>query len=416
MKVLVITMNSLHLGYLGCYGNQWIETPALDGLASESVVFDQHIADCPDAEGAWSAWRTGCYDFQSRDAPPADLLQLLKRQGTETHLLLDREPGANANHRAGWSELHWSETPEEVFNGAYGVLDELAARDNWLAWLELSSLMPPWRLAGDTARLYFTADTADEEDEETETRAEAAPLTPLLAPEGLIELEDDATFARLQRTYAAAVTELDAGLGGLLEELDSSDAFDDVLIVLTSDRGLPLGEHGIVGHDRPWLHEELVHVPLMVRVPKKTIQGRRILTPTQPIDLMPTLLEAFGLTPPAVDGRSLWPLIRGQTKAVRSQTVSLLRVGNSGEAALRTGQWCFILPLSTATDTLARAPQLYVKPDDRWEVNNVLQHHTDLADELEKSLRELVAPARAAESAASANATPTSPVLEGASP
>jgi arylsulfatase A-like enzyme len=413
MKVLVIAMNSLHLGYLGCYGNQWIETPALDSLASESVVFDQHIADRPDAEGAWRAWRTGCYDFPVRETEPADLLHLLRRHGIETHLLLDSEPRANTDIRAGWSELHWSESPEDVFNGAYGVLDELGARDNWLAWLELSSLRPPWCLAEDTAQLYFAADAPDEENEQAETETESVPLTPLLAPESSIDPDDDATFTRLQRTYAAAVTELDAGLGGLLEELAKSDTFDDALVVLTSDRGLPLGEHGIVGYGHPWLHEELVHVPLMVRMPKKAAPGRHILTPTQPIDLMPTLLEAFGLTPPPLHGHSLWPLIRGETKAVRDRAVSRLRVGDITEAALRTGPWCFILPLSAGSDTQARLPQLYVKPDDRWEVNNVLQHHTDLAEELEKSLRDFVGPAQATEPAASANATQTSTVLEG---
>jgi arylsulfatase A-like enzyme len=405
MKALVIVVDSLHLGYLGCYGNQWIETPALDSLAGESVVFDQHIADRPDPEGAWHAWRTGCYDFQKAlpaAAGPGDLLHLLKRHGIETHLLLDSEP-RGTDVRSGWSEIHWSESREDVFNGAYGILDELGTRDNWLAWLELSSLLPPWRLADDTALLYFAADETNEGDDET--KREPEPLTPLLSPEGSIEPDDDATFSRLQRTYAAAVTELDAGLGSLLEELAKSGALDDALIVITADRGLPLGEHGFVGYGHPWLHEELVHVPLMVRVPKNAVPSGRVLTPTQPIDLMPTLLEGFGLTPPSVHGHSLWPLMRGEKRGVRDRAVSLLRVGNTTEGSLRTGQWCFILPLGTGSETTTRAPQLYVKPDDRWEVNNVLQHHTDLADELEKSLRDLIGPAQTIEQ--------TSTVLEG---
>src|SRR5262245_40945850 len=47
MKILLLHVNGLHLGYLGCYGNDWVQTPNLDRLAAEGIVFDQHIADCP---------------------------------------------------------------------------------------------------------------------------------------------------------------------------------------------------------------------------------------------------------------------------------------------------------------------------------------------------------------------------------
>ena len=61
MKILVITPAGFQLGYLGCYGNAWINTPCLNTFAAESVVFDQHYSDCPSPAGAWLAWRTGRY-------------------------------------------------------------------------------------------------------------------------------------------------------------------------------------------------------------------------------------------------------------------------------------------------------------------------------------------------------------------
>ena len=45
MKILVLEAFGLHLGYLGCYGNDWLATPAFDQLAAEAFVFDQHFAD-----------------------------------------------------------------------------------------------------------------------------------------------------------------------------------------------------------------------------------------------------------------------------------------------------------------------------------------------------------------------------------
>ena len=47
MKIFVVNTFGFHLGYIGCYGNDWIATPNLDLLAAEGVVFDQHFVDVP---------------------------------------------------------------------------------------------------------------------------------------------------------------------------------------------------------------------------------------------------------------------------------------------------------------------------------------------------------------------------------
>ena len=57
MKVLALTASGLHLGYVGCYGSDWVTTPTLDRLAAEGIVFDQHYADCPEPAAARPARR-----------------------------------------------------------------------------------------------------------------------------------------------------------------------------------------------------------------------------------------------------------------------------------------------------------------------------------------------------------------------
>src|SRR2546421_3933934 len=83
MKILCINVAGLHLGYLGCYGNEWVETPHLDRLAAEGVVFDQHLADTPgNTPGAW----TGRYQFAPRpqaESAPA-LGTLMQAHGIPT--------------------------------------------------------------------------------------------------------------------------------------------------------------------------------------------------------------------------------------------------------------------------------------------------------------------------------------------
>ena len=83
------------------------------------------------------------------------------------------------------------------------------------------------------------------------------------------------------------------------------------------------------------------------------------------------------------------PLLRGETESIRTHACSQLKIGDSCEWALRTPHWALLLPISASSAGLPAA-ELYVKPDDRWEVNNVRQHHLELAERLEQTLRSFV--------------------------
>jgi arylsulfatase A-like enzyme len=265
---------------------------------------------------------------------------------------------------------------------------------DWLLCADLNVLLPPWNLPGEFRDRYFHENEIEDEDEEEEGEDETdeeEPLTPLTDPAaGPLDDPDDTLFLRLQGTYAGAVSFLDAGLDLLLEGLRKDGLLDELLVLVTTDHGLALGEHGIVGPYRPWLHDELIHLPLIVRLPGGAEAGRRVSVLTQPVDLMPTLLEAFGLPSPSVHGHSLTPLLSGDSEPVRAYACSGLRVGEAVEWALRTPEWGFLLPVRPATEDPQRPPQLFVKPDDRWEVNNVLQHHLELGEHLEQVLRDFV--------------------------
>jgi AhpD family alkylhydroperoxidase len=402
MRVVVVNARGLHLGYVSACGNEWIETPALDRLAAEGVVFDIHVADRPDAAGARRAWRTGRYDFPSPEgtaaAPePPDLIRLLKDAGVVTSLVLDAGRASPSDFADGWDVVMEAEPDEDataleyVLEGAGQAMESLAETDGWLLWLELATLLPPWEVPAEHLDRYLVEyasqdEEADEEDEETEA------LEPLLdPPSDTIDPGDDLTFIRLQRSYAAAVSYLDAALGALLKELEARRLLDDVLLIVTTDHGLPLGEHGAVGVVRPWLHDELVHLPLLMRLPRGEQAGRHVWALTQPVDLMPTLLDAFGLPPAPAQGHDLLPLARGAVEKVRDYACTGLRIDDAVEWALRSPEWAFLLP---AGGESGRLPRLYAKPDDRWELNDVIQHHPELAEHLAAVLREFVAATR----------------------
>ena len=258
-------------------------------------------------------------------------------------------------------------------------------------WADLGTPLPPWEVPDEFLEPYFTDEPAaeDELDEEEEEQP-AEPLEPLTdPPEGPVDPQDDTLFLRLQSTYASAVTYLDAGIAEVLEALAGQPGAEEVVIVLTADCGLPLGEHGMVGLVRPWLYHERVHVPLILRLPGSAQSGRRVWALTQAVDLAPTLAELYGVSPGPAHGHSLLPLARGQAEQVRAYACSGAQIGEEIEWALRTHDWAFLLPVQVES----RQPQLYVKPDDRWEVNDVLARHIEQAEALERTLRAFVAAA-----------------------
>jgi arylsulfatase A-like enzyme len=93
--------------------------------------------------------------------------------------------------------------------------------------------------------------------------------------------------------YDGAVNYLDDQVGELMNHLDSIGVMDNTVLIVASDHGDSLGEHGHVGH-RLYLYEQLVHVPLIVRYPACFAPGSRISHLVQLCDLYPAILELAG--------------------------------------------------------------------------------------------------------------------------
>ncbi|HLW64277.1 MAG TPA: sulfatase/phosphatase domain-containing protein, partial [Gemmataceae bacterium] len=152
---------------------------------------------------------------------------------------------------------------------------------------------------------------------------------------------------------------------------------------------------------RPWLHEELVHLPLTIRLPNDAEAGRRVVALTQTVDIPATILDCFGIAKPEEwQGSSLLPLCRGGT-AIRNHACMGLPIGGASEYALRTSDAAVILPHQLSPEDPPRAPMFFIKPDDRWEVNDLRQSHLDEAEKLEQLLRDHVATHGFADEAAS---------------
>jgi arylsulfatase A-like enzyme len=144
-------------------------------------------------------------------------------------------------------------------------------------------------------------------------------------------------LAYWQTRYAAGVRLLDRRLAGLLGQLRESGALDRSWVVVTSDHGEELFEHGGWGHGEN-LYDHQLRVPLVIRPPGGLTAARRIEPTVRLIDLMPTILEiAGGRSRPELQGTDLGPLMRGESET-SLEVFSTGVVGRPEAYALRVGR------------------------------------------------------------------------------
>ena len=125
---------------------------------------------------------------------------------------------------------------------------------------------------------------------------------------------------RLEALYDGEVSYHDRAFAAILEGLARRGLDRDTMVVVTADHGEELFDHGSVGHGHS-LHEELVHVPLIVRAPGNA--PSRIDSSVGLVDVLPTILDALGEPIPSeLSGRSLWPLLHGEGEGAPGVAVS----------------------------------------------------------------------------------------------
>jgi arylsulfatase A-like enzyme len=376
VNAICLAIDRLHAGYLGAYGNTWIETPAFDRLAAQSFLFDQFLVDTPHLATLCRSYWQGLHALcpLPPDTRPA-LAGLLRQAGVRTVLLGDEPLVLRHSLAVEFDERLEIAAPRRKTTALAGNETHLAqcfdqiierlqsAGSPFLLWCHLASLETVWDAPADFRKPYW--------EEGDPLPAESAEV-----PQRLLDEDRDADELRgFRLAYAGQVSLLDACLGALHEALDAHPAGEETLLMLTSPRGFPLGEHRRVGPCDEPLYGELVQVPLMVRLPGGAAAAGRSQALAEPADLWATLLDCWQIGHlPAAFGRSLMPLIREETSVWRDRLVVALQ---GGRRAIRTPAWYL---------RAGAEPELFVKPDDRWEVNNVAVRCQDAVEGLKAAL------------------------------
>lgn len=431
MNIVVVSIDCLHAGFLGCYGNTWVATPHFDRLASQGLVFDQSFLDDPDLGDVCRGWWTGRHALEratggedSRFLPPH-----LAKSGLATSLVTDDALVATLAEAHAFGQvvrLGAAAGEPDPQTPADDVVDTSAAgffarATEWLAeakessfvWLHSRGMSAPWDAPYELRRQYA------EEDDPPPPKFIAPPCRRLER-----EHDPDELWGAAQ-AYAGQVSLVDLCLGGLLEFIESDPAWSRALVMVVGARGFPLGRRGRLGPVDGALFGEFVQTPWLVRWPGIDQAAARSSLLVQTFELAPTLADAVSahrpgaasdrsvaefvriparthgdaLTSPEVShsemsdplwpsptvGRSLLPLVREEAAPPRDR---ILLVNSAGERGLRTPAWYLRLP---AGDSSSSPAELYSKPDDRWEVNDVAGRLPDIVEALTAAADEYVA-------------------------
>ncbi len=431
MNVIVIVSDSLRRDHLPCYGNQTVQAPRLAAFARQAVVFDGcRTASFPTVP-ARADLLTGRHSFVFRDWGPlprseVTLPALLARAGyltfgvADTPFLLRNGYG----YDRGFHDFVWirgqRQGPErdDVQRGWKGEEDRFAPATLSFAarWLErhvderfflyVDTWDPhePW----DPPAHYVRRHLHDYSGEQV------APCYWDWREDGYTERQLEVAHA----CYMAEIAMVDRWFGLLLDRISTLGLEDDTAIFFLSDHGFYFGEHGLLGKSRfrweggvsfeeGWirglkvgyiyrspLHQELVRVPLLVRIPG--VAPGRVGALCGLPDLMPTILELAGVeVPESVQGASLMGLLRGEMDRAHPLWVSSAALHNPGAVSrmvddqireVREGS------PSTITDgewellysTSAEPAELYRCREDPGHRENLLPQHREVAESLHR--------------------------------
>jgi arylsulfatase A-like enzyme len=138
---------------------------------------------------------------------------------------------------------------------------------------------------------------------------------------GKIKLKDR-DKVRLEALYDSEISYHDVHFRSIMNALQTRGVADDTLVVLVADHGEEFWDHGSVGHGHS-VYEELIRIPMLIRMPGVTREPVWLDNPAGLVDVVPTVFEALGeKVPEGLSGRSLLPLLRGDTDTAPRITVS----------------------------------------------------------------------------------------------
>ena len=323
--IVLITLDSVRLDYLGWGGSDLPTSPKLDALAAKGVRFTQNISQSSWTKPSTATLLTGLvpgkHHANSRYAPLPNsqrtLAEALLLSGYRTNCF---SSNPNITPTFGFKQ-GFSEMQHDVFANADALI---TSGKQWLEagggqasflYLHLNDAHYPYDPSADYAGMFNNTGIESTLNGPTEMEFRAS--------EGASFSEIEVESLRL--SYAEEIRYLDDLVGDFVNDLLQTR--DDVIVIITSDHGEEFLEHGDLGHGHT-VHDELIRIPLQFNISESLMQQQQWLPglhgqQVRQMDVLPTVLEICGVAWPstavALDGQSLLPFFgNGSAQSDRS--------------------------------------------------------------------------------------------------
>ncbi len=345
-SVVLVTIDTLRADHVGAYGADFARTPTLDALAAEGVLFETAITATPLTLPSHATLFTG------QDAPQHGV----RHNGT-FRLAEEATTLAERFQAAGWSTGAF--IGAVVLKARFGLAQGFDVYDDDVQGKKSA----PGGFVERTAGEVVDAATAWLD------RTEGPFFLWLHVYDPHMDHRAPEPFASQfpDRPYDAEIAYTDAQMGRLVEHLRARGRLDDTLVVMTSDHGESLGEHGERTHSTA-LYDSVLKIPLILRGPGLPA-GRVVPGVVRLKDVAPTILGQAGLPAlEASDGVDLTPRFRaeapGEPLTAYSETLAtLLDHGWAPLHSIRTDEWLYVR---------SPRPELYAVEEDPRQLDNLV--------------------------------------------
>jgi arylsulfatase A-like enzyme len=187
--------------------------------------------------------------------------------------------------------------------------------------------------------------------------------------------------------YLGLVSQVDYGIGIILQELKTFGQLENTIIVYSADHGDFAGEHSGFEKCGGISTRAITCIPMIFRYPEKAAQDIVCDEIVESVDVFPTLCELAGIEiPDTVQGKSICQLLNGSNSVIHDSALT----ENPYRKALATKEWRYVANLSDEKD------ELYDLKNDQWEHNNLIDDpaYKDIADCMFRKLFRRIAEAR----------------------
>ncbi|MFT5283975.1 MAG: arylsulfatase [Planctomycetota bacterium] len=445
-NVLLVMVDALRSDVIGAYGSENVKTPVMDQMAREGVLFENARVQAPFTWSSFGSFLTGKFprrhgmlklqagmswavginttiplhfktakraegpELKQDDFVTAAFMTGAVTAGSGLLLGIDLYCEVLKGHELVHRSSRWSLFSADLV--IFNIVNKLTQRidynkagttaEKWLvenasdkrffAMLHLYSTHTPYAPAPEFREMYV--------DPEYSGPINTFNAEHRYAIEGGRYKPTQADIQQIRNLYYGGVTQADHAIGLVLEELEQAGVLENTIVIVTSDHGEELGEHGLWEHN--WMYQTNLEIPLIMRWPSGLPADKRVEALIDSVDIMPTLCDLMGLDLPnvptegpevgyhLVDGGSLMPLIRGETNVLREFSFA-----ESGSAlAIQDLRWKLVVsrecldftPDDRRWQKPSRDPQLFDLVNDPDEMNNLF---TPLHDEVLRLMGEL---------------------------